>query len=426
MTVLFLHLLPQWMMMHAAQAKEMQHHNAAMSIRRMLIIVAFCLQPSSTDAFQSNPALLLRRPPLLLSQHRPAVTLSRCSRQSQCCRNACPDDSALDGGRRIILSRFSFMITTGVVLTNPLIVPPLAFADDEEEDEDAASKATLDKVESLMKDEIDLNADVAREEQDEKKLIEDQRQLIDELEKEIQVIEESDDLSNPKKVEEEADKVKDVTEALIKEEEKLKSETEEVIIKIEAMESEVQSLDGAGMKKTHDGDDEDAIKKKASESFVEKLKESVEQKEDLITRLKRQSERDVDPKTGKFKSMTPSEYKQRVKSTDVDIIQFLKDTVANEQELKNDLNAFEGFLDKEIGPIVRELKKDLMPIVGEAKKDVGPLVGEIESQLRKEVAPAVGDAMQQLKENAKSVVEGELEDLKQGAVDLIGKLRSVF
>ncbi len=56
--------------------------------------------------------------------------------------------------------------------------------------------------------------------------------------------------------------------------------------------------------------------------------------------------------------MTPSEFCQRVKSADVDFIEFLKDTVANEQELQNDLNAFEGFLDKEIAPIVRELRKD--------------------------------------------------------------------
>jgi len=312
------------------------------------------------------------------------------------------------------------------VLTCPLILPPLAFADDEDGVEDAANKATLDRVETLLNDEIELNADIVREEDDEKKSIKNERQLIDDLEKEIQVIEESDGLSTLDDVEEEADKVKDGTEALIKEEEKLKSETEKIIMKIEAMESEVQSLDGAGEEKQNDAGDEDATKKKTSASFVEMLKERVEQKEDLITRLKRESERDIDPKTGKFKSMTPSEYRQRVKSTDVDFIQFLKDTVANEQELRNDLSAFEGFLDKEIGPVVGELRKDLTQIVGEVKKDVGPIVGEIENQWRRDVAPGVGEALHLLKENAKSAADGELEDLKHRAGDLIGKLRSIF
>jgi len=70
----------------------------------------------------------------------------------------------------------------------------------------------------------------------------------------------------------------------------------------------------------------------------------------LITRLKRQSEKDIDPKTGKFKTMSPKEYKERVEKTDTDFLQFLKDTVANEKEWESDLEAFEGFLDKEFGP----------------------------------------------------------------------------
>lgn len=128
----------------------------------------------------------------------------------------------------------------------------------------------------------------------------------------------------------------------------LKSETENMILKIEAMESEVESLDGNAKKlEVNTGE------QKAAEAFVEKLKERVEQKEDLITRLKRQSvERDIDPKTGKFKTMTPSEYKDRVKSTDVDFMQFLKDTVANEQELQKDLEAFQGLLERKFGPVV--------------------------------------------------------------------------
>jgi hypothetical protein len=403
--------------LHEAPIITEQHHIEAICpmLRRCMPALAFCLQFSSTAAFESNPKLChYRRTQLVRPRHRPALTLNRCSDNSQCCHSLCPDGSGDYGSRRVFLTRFSSIVASGAVLTRPCIFPPLAFADDE----DAANKAALNTVEILMRDETELNADILREEEDEKKVIEDERRLLDELEKEIQVVDNSDELSSTKEVEDEADKVKDGTKALIKEEEKLKNETEEIIMKIEAMESEVQSLDGAGEEKRHDGVSEDEYKKTASESFVDKLKESVEQKEDLITRLKRRSEMDVDPKTGKFKSMTPSEYRERVKSTDVDFIQFLKDTVANEQELENDLSAFEGLLEKEIGPVVRELRKDLKPKVGEAEKGVGPFVGEIEHQ--------VEGAIQQLKENAKSAVDGEVEDLKHRAGDLIGKLRSIL
>jgi len=211
---------------------------------------------------------------------------------------------------------------------------------------------------------------------------------------------------------------------LIKEEEQLKSETEAMITKIETLESEVLSL-GAG-EKYDNKDGPDITTEKISETFVDKLKERVEQKEDLITRLKRESERDIDPKTGKFRTMTTKEYKERAKSTDVDFIQFLKDTVANEQEWERDLEAFEGFLDREFSPAVKELSKDLKPIVSGVEKDLAPLVKEVEYEIRKDVAPAIGDAMQQLKNKAGMAAGADAEDLKQRAGDLIGKIRSIF
>lgn len=275
-------------------------------------------------------------------------------------------------------------------------------------DEDDIKKS-IDKLETLIEDEIELDAEILQDETDEKKSIEDEKQLIGELEKRI-AIEESD-ASTSEEIAEEADIIKGETESLIKEEEQLKSETEEMITKIEAMESEVKALDQEDGIETGN----DATKEKESEVFVDKLKGRVEQKEDLITRLKRQSENDIDPKTGKFRAMTAKEYKERAKSTDTDFIQFLKDTVANEQEWERDLEAFEGFLNKEFGPTVKELSKDLKP-----------LVGEVEREFQKEVAPAVGDVLQQLKEKAGPAAESEVEDLKQRAEGLIGKLRSIF
>jgi len=339
----------------------------------------------------------------------------------------------------------------------PLLLPTLAFAE-EEDDKTATEKVEtlikdeneldadvvreesdgkksiedekqlideLGKVETLIKDENELDAEVVQEESDEKKSIEDEKKLIDELEKEITLVdgmEEEDDRGGTEEVEAEEDKLKGETEALIQEEEQLKIETEDMITKIEAIESEVQSLDEEDNTKAGD----DATAEKPSDAFVDKLKERVEQKEDLITRLKRLSEEDRDPKTGKFKTMTTKEYKDRVKSTDTDFIQFLKDTVANEQEWERDLESFEGFLDKKFGPTIKELSKDLKPLVGEMERDLKPLVGEVENEFRKEVVPAVGDVMQQLKEKVGSAADGEVEDLKQRAEGLIGKLRSIF
>lgn len=227
-------------------------------------------------------------------------------------------------------------------------------------------KEDLDKVEAIIKKESELDTEVLQEESDEKKAIEDEEQLITDLESEIKTI---DDMAD-ENVEGEAEgaeeatrgegKIKGETEALIQEEEKLKTEAEDMITKIEALESEVKSLDdiekGAeqesgdattkikandakvepmGEARTEIGDATTApmtTTEKPSDAFVEKLKERVEQKEDLITRLKRQSENDIDPKTGKYKPMTKKDYRDRVKSTDTDFMQFLKDTLANEKE----------------------------------------------------------------------------------------------
>ncbi|KAL9180400.1 hypothetical protein ACHAXT_008370 [Thalassiosira profunda] len=310
-------------------------------------------------------------------------------------------------GRRRLLQQISAAVSGAVV------APSLASADEGDD------QTTIERAETLAKDDAELDAEVAQEKADEKKTIADTQLLIDELEKEISI--EESESSTPAEVEKEAEIVKGETEALIKEEEQLKSETQEMISKIETIESEVESLD-AGKKEGGDA----PTTEKPSEAFVEKLKERVEKQEDLIERLKRQSEKNIDPKTGKFKAMSAQEYRERVKSTDADFTQFLRDTVANEKEWEQDLDAFKGFLDREFGPAVKELSKDLKPLVGEVEKDLGPLVGEMEKELRNEVAPAVGDAMQQLKEKAGLAADGEVEELKQRAGDLIGKIRSIF
>ena len=273
----------------------------------------------------------------------------------------------------------------------------------------------IDKVDSIIKDEIELDAEVIKEEADEKKVEDDEVKLLNDIEKEI-AIEESD-TSTERDIEEEEQIVKDDTETLIKEEEQLLNEAKDIIEKIESIESEVNSL---AEESSNDSTET------TSEAFVDKLKQQVEQKEDLIMRLKRASENDIDPKTGKFKKMTPEEYKKRAKSTDVDFMQFLRETVLNEKEYEQDLNAFEGFLDREVGPLMKELKKDLTPLAEEAKKDLSPIATEIEEEFQKDVLPALRKGAQQAKDKAGEVAEAEVEELKEQASGLIGKLRSIF
>ena len=144
------------------------------------------------------------------------------------------------------------------------------------------------------------------------------------------------------------------------------------------------------------------------------MKERVTQKEDLITRLKQQSlERDIDPKTGKYRVMTPLQYKQRVQSTDVDFIQFLKDTIGNEKEIKADLNAFEGMIVKEIGPLMLEIQKD-----------ISPMVKAVEKEWDKDGVPVMKEMLQQLKDTTHS--NNEVDEVQQRVGDLIFKLRSMF
>ena len=307
-------------------------------------------------------------------------------------------------------------------------VPTVETATENESDDVKEEK--IEKVETIMKDEAELDAEVLQEEIDEKKSISDEEELIVELEKEIAV--EESDSSTPEEVLQEELKVKDETEALIKEEEQLKSETEELIVKIETIESEVKSLDAKGkdtptttIEEGKDSATTTSTETTPSEAFVDKLKERVEEKEDLITRLKLKSQKDIDPKTGKFRVMNQKEYKERAKSSDSDLVRFLKETVANEKEWERDLEAFEGLLEKKFGPAVKEINKDLKPIVGEVKKDLGPLIGEAEKELLKEVKPAE-NALKRFEAGVDAAVEGEIEDIEKKAEEFLGKIRSVF
>ncbi|KAL7501037.1 hypothetical protein ACHAWT_009192 [Skeletonema menzelii] len=278
-------------------------------------------------------------------------------------------------------------------------------------DEKKAAEEENAVVETIISEEQKLDSDILKEEADEKQTISDEKKLVEELEKKVAI--EQDESATPEDIEKEEAKVKEATNKLIEEEEKLKSETEAVITEIEKIESEVKQLEET------DTSSKEGDMQKPSDEFVTKLKEKVAYEDDLITRLKKQSEKDIDPKTGKFKAMSARDYKEIAKSTDVDWIKALKDTIANEEEFERDLEAFEGLLDKEFGPAVKAARKDLAPLVGE-------VVGEVKEEVAKDIAPMVGDVIQQLKEKAGPAVENEVDELKHLAEGAIGKLRSIF
>jgi hypothetical protein len=312
------------------------------------------------------------------------------------------------------------------------------------------NQVTIDK---LLKEENELLNNIIQEEKDESKSIEEEEVLMNELVNEIQQLGKesntninntsSDDIddspSSPTatatttitKEDEIANKIKLDTQALIKEEERIKNETIDIITKLEDMESQVQSLDyddsvaavvvvdeeNKSSTTTNSDNTATATTTTTVEVIVDKLKERVTQKEDLISRLKEQSLlRDMDPKTGKYKVMTPNEYKHRVQTTDVDFLQFLKDTIGNEKEIKADLTAFEGLIMKEIGPLIVEIQKD-----------ISPMIDMVEKEWDKDGIPVMKEMIQQLKDTTKSNTNYEVVDeVQQRVGDLIDKLRSMF
>jgi hypothetical protein len=384
------------------------------------------------------------------------------------------DDTAIiSSSRRNFLKHFS--VTS--IITAPIILSPtLTFAYNDEDDdrsvddsmdEDSVTapaitidttndekavtnngnnnKVTIDK---LLKEENELLNNIIQEEKDESKSIEEEEVLMNELVNEIQQLgkesntnisdtrsDDIDDSLSPTtasttitKEDEIANKIKLDTQALIKEEEQIKNETIDIITKLQDMESQVQSLDyedsvlgevdEESNSSTTTDSDITATTTPTVEVIVDKLKERVTQKDDLISRLKEQSLlRDMDPKTGKYKIMTPNEYKHRVQTTDVDFLQFLKDTIGNEKELKADLTAFEGLINKEIGPLIVEIQKDISPIVE-----------LVEKEWDKDGSPIMKEMIQQLKDSTtKSNTNNEVVDeVQQRVGDLIDKLRSMF
>ena len=255
-------------------------------------------------------------------------------------------------------SRRSFVkhVTTAAAV---LLTPPFSCAKEEEE----GPAPPLVRVATLLQDESDLDAEVARGEAEEKRSIEGERQLIKELKRDIAL--EKRGSSTPEQIERAKGIVRGETESLIREEERLQSDTATMLRTLEALESEVAGLEGGG----DDSDfglermarERDAATERTLRAFKEKLKARAAQQEDLIARLRVLSEKDVDPRTGKYHVMTHQEYVDRVEATDVDFVRFLKDTVASEKEWQRDLAAFEGFLDKVFGPAVRELSRGLEP-----------------------------------------------------------------
>lgn len=242
---------------------------------------------------------------------------------------------------------------------------------------DAAETLTED-TERLITEEKEVIDEIAEEETEERKATEDTNKLIAELEEKIKEEKESDDSDSSQPADEEImQSTKNLIDNLEKEEEKIESETKELISKIESLEKAEEDLQQK----------EDASEAK---EFLNKLKERVEEKEDLIARLKRESQKDVDPRTGRFKAMNRNDFKARAPS-DFDFLQYLKESVTNNQEFERDLDAFKGLLDTKFGPLMEQMKNAesrLGPVVDEVRRTATPLVESAVDEVRKAVQEA--------------------------------------
>ncbi|KAL7473386.1 hypothetical protein ACHAXS_013838 [Conticribra weissflogii] len=317
----------------------------------------------STEAWRSNnfPALPRLHWQLQLTSSENSVIKPISYR-----RDVTVSPLVMNYSRRKFLSRTSNLIAS-TFLSNILFPAP-----SHAEEEEVSSQIMQQEI-----SEKEIIKDILSEEKDEKVAIRDTKTLIDELNRKMKG--EEEEAKGGKRGSDVEESTKTLINDIEKEEERIKSETENLITEIEALGPTLQPQTETQVRE-----------------FVDKLKTQVEEKEDIIARLKRESEKDLDPKTGKFKVMSKEEFNERAPS-DFDFVKFLKDTVLNEEEYERDLEAFEGLLGSKFGPLLKELDKDF----SEIRTTAGPLIEDV----RKASDPYIGDALDAVKTAGENVVD---------------------
>ena len=266
----------------------------------------------------------------------------------------------------------------------------------------------IESLKKILQEEKEIISGIKSDEKDEKKATEDTKQLITQLEEQIKeekkavAVDGGDDDDGKSSISDatsqKEQKTKELIDTLEKEEERIEEETKEIIAKIESLEKDVKEAEES-LKKQQEEEEEQLAKQQqaqakqqapapeptpapapvpvpapqpapvpapapqpapapappvkkeeeiSTQEIITKLKERVEEKEDLISKLKAQSEKDVDPKTGKFKIMSRKEFKARAPS-DFDFAEYLKKTLTNNDEYERDLEAFKGLLENRLG-----------------------------------------------------------------------------
>ena len=205
-------------------------------------------------------------------------------------------------------------------------------------------------MENLIEEEKEVIADIVKEERGEEKAFEDTNRLIEELEEQIKV-----EISGAKLDADTRETANNLLNTLEKEEEEIKNETKDLISKIEALKSETEAKKLDTVTSSAEAETSSPVSLEKQE-ILGTLKERVDEKEDLISKLKRQSEKDIDPRTGKFKSMSRRDFNSRAPA-DFDFLEYLKGSVANTEEFERDLGAFKEFLEKEEKSLEGEVRK---------------------------------------------------------------------
>ena len=195
--------------------------------------------------------------------------------------------------------------------------------------------------------EADLLNAIKKEESDQTQAERDTQSLIDDLEKTTTTTTEEppteskknnvtpDDKNGNK----EEENIEQLIEKLEEEEQVIEKETLDLIEKLETLEAQAEQVQQPLLPEPGSQEQSNSKSKEETEEFLVKLKERATEKEDLITKLKQKSESYIDPKTGKYKSMSRQEFESKV-PTDFDFIKYLKEDLTKDQVFLNDLDFF--------------------------------------------------------------------------------------
>ena len=274
------------------------------------------------------------------------------------------------------------------------------------DDENETIEAAKETIDAIQKGEEEILYEIKKEEADEMNAGEDERELIAEIEEQI----------NANKDEISSKTTRELIEKLEEEEETIEEETLDLIQRVETLEAESQEAQRPLFPEPGTAEDAITKSKMETEEFVSKLKERATEKEDLITKLKAQSAKDIDPKTGKYKIMTKVEFESRAPS-DFDFLKYLQEDLAKDEVFQRDLDFFRerlesgrGLLENSRESLLDKRRQVLEISKGKVDSGMEKMIPVFESSKEKLVLGK--DKLAPVFETTKEMVEAGLESFQ--------------